>query len=338
MPESLTYETLTGRQKIAIFLLAIGESFVKKIFEQFDDNEVREVSITMANLGNVDSALTQKVLEDFLDSFDKPRSLSGGFKRTEKLLQKVLPGLRQKNILDEMKGPAGRTVWDKLENVNADVLAGYLKNEYPQTGAVILSRLNPAYVAKVISFLPEDFAMDIIMRLLRLEHVKKDVLQEVEQTLHDDFMNTLAQSDGKEGHERIADVFNYLDRKTENRLMTALFERNRDVAEQVRSMMFTFEDIALLDSSSIQNVLRAVERQKMAIALKGVSDSVVEAFMNNLSPQARLILTEDMEALEAVRLRDVDQAQSDVVVIAKDLALKGDVILSQGEDIEEMIE
>ncbi|NCB09745.1 MAG: flagellar motor switch protein FliG, partial [Bacteroidia bacterium] len=327
MSQSLTYETLTGHQKIAVFLLAIGESFVKKIFEQLDDNEVREISIAMANLGVVDSVVTQRVLEDFSGSFEKPRSLSGGFERTEKLLQKVLPSLRQKNILDEMKGPAGRTVWDKLENVNADILAGYLKNEYPQTVAVILSRLKPAYVAEVLSFLPEDFTMDVIMRLLRLETVKRDVLKDIEQTLHDDFMNTLTQSDGKEGHERIADIFNCLDRKTENRLMTALFERNRDVAEQVRSMMFTFEDISALDAQSIQNVLRYVDRHKMAVALKGASDSVIDSFMNNLSPQAQLILKEDMEALGAVRLRDVDQAQSEVVAMTKELTLKGDVII-----------
>ncbi len=334
----LTYKTLTGHQKIAIFLLAVGEDAIQKIFSQMDDDEIREISIAMAGLGKVDKDVTEQVLEEFSQSLENPVTLMGSFEGTEKLLQKVLPEKRQKEILDEIRGPAGRTMWDKLENVNEEVVASYLKNEYPQTVAVILSRLKPAFVAKVMSFLPEAFATDVIMRLLRLENVQKEVLESIEQTLRTDFMSSLTQTEVQDGSDRVAEIFNNLDRGTENRLMTALFERNREVAEHIRSLMFTFEDLTRLDNQSIQMLLRHVERHQVALALKGSSEQVKNAILKNMSERARVMLNEDMEAMGAVRLRDVDKAQSDIVLKAKELAVQGDILIPGTQEVEEMIE
>ena len=334
----LTYQNLTGHQKIAIFLLAVGEDAIQKIFARMDDDEIREISIAMAGLGKVDRDVTQQVLEEFSKNVETPVTLMGSFEGTEKLLQKVLPEDRQAAILDEIQGPAGRTMWDKLENVNEEVVAAYLKNEYPQTVAVILSRLNPAFVAKVMAYLPEAFATDVIMRLMRLENVQKEVLESIEQTLRTDFMSSLTQSEVQDGPERVAEIFNNLDRGSENRLMTALFERNREVAEQVRSLMFTFEDVTRLDDQSIQMILRHTERGQVALALKGASEQVKNAVLRNMSERARMMLIEDMEAMGAVRLRDVDKAQSDIVLKAKELAVQGDIIIPGTQEVEEMIE
>ena len=292
----------------------------------------------MAGLGKVDKDVTEQVLEEFSQSLENPVTLMGSFEGTEKLLQKVLPEKRQKEILDEIRGPAGRTMWDKLENVNEEVVASYLKNEYPQTVAVILSRLKPAFVAKVMSFLPEAFATDVIMRLLRLENVQKEVLESIEQTLRTDFMSSLTQTEVQDGSDRVAEIFNNLDRGTENRLMTALFERNREVAEHIRSLMFTFEDLTRLDNQSIQMLLRHVERHQVALALKGSSEQVKNAILKNMSERARVMLNEDMEAMGAVRLRDVDKAQSDIVLKAKELAVQGDILIPGTQEVEEMIE
>ncbi len=338
MTDTLTYKNLTGHQKIAIFLLAMGEEVIQQIFAQMEDDEIREISIAMAGLGRVDSEVTEQVLEEFSKTLEMPVTVMGTFEGTEKLLQKVLPERRQKEILEEIQGPAGRTMWDKLENVNEEVVASYLKNEYPQTVAVILSRLHPSFVAKVMSYLPEAFATDVIMRLLRLDTVQKDVLESIEQTLRTDFMSSLTQSETQDGNERVAEIFNNLDRNTENRLMTALFERNREVAEQIRSLMFTFEDVVRLDDQSIQMILRHVDRSQIALALKGSSEQVKNAIMRNMSERARMILSEDMEAMGAVRLRDVDKAQSDIVTQAKELALKGEIIIPGSQEMEEMVE
>ncbi len=337
MADNLTFNALTGAQKAAIFLLAMGETYIKKIFSQMDDEEVREISIAMASLGIIEAHLVEQVLKAFTQNMKAPSTLVGTFEGTEKLLAKVLPTARHKNILNEIRGPAGRTMWDKLENVNEEVLAHYLQNEYPQTVAVILSRLSAEHAAKVLAYLPENFVMDVIMRLLRLETVQKDVLDSIEQTLKTDFMTGLTNQDVQDSTVRVAEIFNHLDRTTENRLMTSLFERNREVAEHIRSLMFTFEDLVRLDDKTIQTVLRAVERSKVALALKGASEQVKSVIFKNMSERARVMLSEDIEALGAVRLRDVDAAQAEIVSLIKQMAMRGDIEIPGTGEVEEMI-
>ncbi len=337
-PRPLSFTNLTGVQKAAIFLMAMGEGVTKNIFAQMDDEEVRDISLAMAGLGMVDAHLVEQVLNEYATRLTAPASVMGTFEITEKFLSQVLPEQRRKEIIGEMQGPAGRTVWDKLQNVNEEVLADYLKNEYPQTVAVILARVSPEYAAKVLAFLPDNFVMDVVMRLLHLEKVQKEVLDEIEQTIKNDFMLNLTASDAQDGSERLAGIFNCLDRHTENRLMTGLFERNREVAENIRAQMFTFEDLMHLDGESLQKVLRAVDRQKIALALKGASETLKAIFLGNMSENAGLMLLEDMDALGAVRLKDVDAAQSVIVETAKKMAQNGEIeITSDSDEAEEMV-
>ena len=146
--------------------------------------------------------------------------------------------------MEEIRGPAGRTMWDKLANVNEQVLANYLKNEYPQTVAVILGKIQQGHAAKVLATLPENFAMEVVMRMLRMEAVNKDIEKDVERVLRTEFMSTLARTNRRDSHEMMAEIFNNLDRATESRFLSALEERNKDAAERIRSLMFTFEDLA----------------------------------------------------------------------------------------------
>ncbi|MBO5997205.1 MAG: flagellar motor switch protein FliG [Alphaproteobacteria bacterium] len=337
-PKPLVFSELTGVQKAAIFLMAMGENVTKNIFTQMSNDEVRDISLAMASLGKVDAHLVEQVLNEYSSRLTAPSSVTGTFEITEKFLSQVLPPERRAEIIGEMQGPAGRTIWDKLQNVNEEILADYLKNEYPQTVAVILARLSPEYAAKVMAYLPDGFVMDVIMRLLHLEKVQKEVLDEIEQTIKDDFMSTLTASEVQDSSERVAGIFNCLDRHTENRLMTGLFERNREVAENIRSQMFTFEDLVHLSGESLQKILRAVDRKKIALALKGASESLKGVFLENMSENASLMLMEDMDALGAVRLKDVDAAQSLIIDMARKMVQSGEIeILGETDENEEMI-
>ena len=338
MADNLTFNALTGAQKAAIFLLAMGETYIKKIFSQMDDEEVREISIAMASLGIIEAHLVEQVLKAFTQNMKAPSTLVGTFEGTEKLLAKVLPAARHKNILNEIRGPAGRTMWDKLENVNEEVLAHYLQNEYPQTVAVIISRLSAEHAAKVLAYLPENFVMAVIMRLLRLETVQKDVLDSIEQTLKTDFMTGLTNQDVQDSTVRVAEIFNHLDRTTENRLMTGLFERNREVAEHIRSLMFTFEDLIRLDDKTIQTVLRAVDRGKIALALKGASEQVKSVIFKNMSERAKQMLTDDMEYLGPVRAKEVQEAQTGIVNAIRNLEATGEITITRASVEDELIE
>ena len=331
------YRSLTGPQKAAILMLSLGEEQSSKLFAMMDDEEIKEISQNMANLGTVNSSIVERLFVEFADQISSTGSLVGTFESTERLLLKTLPKDRVELIMEEIRGPAGRTMWDKLGNVNETVLANYLKNEYPQTVAVVLAKIKADHAARVLSLLPENFAMEVIMRMLRMEAVQKEVLDGVEKTLRTEFMSNLARTARRDAHELMADIFNNLDRNAENRFMSALEERNRESAERIKQLMFTFEDLTRIDMAGIQTLLRHVEKDKLALALKGASDTIKELFFKNMSERAGKMMREDMEALGPVRLRDVDQAQSMIVVMAKELAASGQIVISEGREEDELV-
>ncbi|MBI5122138.1 MAG: flagellar motor switch protein FliG [Rhodospirillales bacterium] len=331
------YRTLTGQQKAAILMLAVGEQHSSRLFSIMDDEEIKELSGVMANLGSVNASIVERLFIDFADQLASTGSLVGSFESTERLLMKGLPKDRVDLIMEEIRGPAGRTMWDKLGNVNEQVLANYLKNEYPQTVAVVLSKIKPDHGSRVLALLPENFAMEVVMRMLRMEAVQKEVLDGVEKTLRTEFMSNLARTARRDSHEVMAEIFNNLDRNTEARFMSALEERNRESAERIKQLMFTFEDLARVDSSGIQILLRNVEKEKLALALKGGSDVVKDLFFKNMSERLGKMLKEDMEALGPVRLKDVDEAQTAIVQVAKDLAASGQIVISEGGAEDELV-
>ncbi len=334
---NLEYRNLSGAQKAAIMILSLGEEGTARVWEQLDDEEVKEVSQTMANLGSVNADVIERLFVEFANQMTSGSSLVGSFESAERMLARSMPRERVETIMEEIRGPAGRTMWDKLGNVNETVLANYLKNEYPQTVAVVLSKIKPDHASRVLSALPEDFSMEVVARMLRMEPVQKEVLDKVEETLRIEFMNNLAKTNRRDSHEMMAEIFNNLDRQTENRFVAALEERNRDSAERIKALMFTFEDLANLDPAGVQTLLRSVDKDKMGLALKGASDTLRDLFFSNMSERAAKILREDMDAMGPVRLRDVEACQMEMVTIAKDLAQKGDIMMADNKGDDELV-
>ena len=328
------YRSLTGAQKAAILMLALGEEQCARLFALMHDDEIKEVSAAMAQLGSVRADMAERLFVDFTTSMGAAGNLVGSFESTERMLQKALPRERVSQIMDEIRGPAGRTMWDKLGNVNEAVLANYLKNEYPQTVAVVLSKVRGDHAARVLSLLPEPFAMEVVMRMLRMESIQKDVLDGVEKTLRAEFMSNLARSTRHDAHEMMADIFNNLDRAAETRFLAALEERNRESAERIKALMFTFDDLQRLSSASVQVLMREVEKDKLPIALKGASEAVRDLFIANMSERAAKMLKEEIDGLGPVKLRAVDEAQGAIVALAKDLAAQGAIEISESKDEE----
>jgi flagellar motor switch protein FliG len=331
------YRALTGAQKAALLLMSVGEDSAAKIFALMHDDEIKEISQTMANLGTVSSTVIERLFVEFADQISSTGALTGTFETTERLLAKVLDKGKVDAIMEEIRGPAGRTMWDKLSNVNESVLANYLKNEYPQTVAVVLSKVRSDHASRVLALLPEAFAMEVVMRMLRMEAVQKDVLDDVERTLRTEFFSNLARTNKRDPHEMIAEIFNSLDRTTENRFITALEERNRDSAERIKSLMFTFEDLVKLDAQAIQKVLRQADKTKVPLALKGASETLRDLFFSNMSERAAKLLMEEMQSMGPVRLRDVEEAQSSLVSVAKELAASGEIVIADSKGDDELV-
>ena len=267
---------LTGPEKAAVVLLALGEEHAQ-VWQQLDEEEIKEVSQAMAGLGTVTSQVVEDLRVEFVSGMGGG-AITGSVEQTQKLLAAMMPGDKVDTLMEEIRGPAGRTMWDKLGNVNEAVLANYLKNEYPQTVAVVLSKIKSEHAARVLTSLPEDFALECVTRMLRMEPVQREILDKIEQTLRTEFMSNLARTSKRDSHEMMADIFNAFDRQTEARFITALEERNREAAERIRALMFVFEDLSKLDPGGVQTLLRGVEKDQLALALKGASDSLREMF------------------------------------------------------------
>ena len=204
------------------------------MFAKMDDDDIRELSQAMANLGVMNASAVEQVLIEFASQIGTG-ALRGSFETIERaLLAGGLDSERVEYLMEEMRGPAGRTLWDKLGNVNEETLATYLKNEYPQTVAVVLSKLLPDNAARVLGALPEDLAMEVVTRMLGMEPVRKEVLESVEQTLRKEFMSNLARSTQRDSHEMMADIFSNFDRATETRFLTSLEDSDKDSAERIK--------------------------------------------------------------------------------------------------------
>lgn len=332
------YRTLTGPEKAAVFLLSLSEAHTAQLFEMMDDEEILELSQIMSSLGKIGPSIVEHLFVDFSEQMSSTNTLVGSQDSTERMLSKS--GLSQEkidNIMEEIRGPAGRTMWEKLGNVNEEILASFLQKEYPQTVAVVLSKINSDHAARVLAILPDGFALEVINRMLKMETVQKDILEEVEKTLRKEFMTNLSRTQRRDSHELMAEIFNNMERAVESRFMEDLEKGAPEAAERIRSLMFTFDDLSTLDAASIQTVIRAIDKEKLPLALKGASDSLQELFFSNMSERAAKIMKEDMAAMGPVRLKDVEESQQYIVTVTKDLEGRGEVVISTGAQEEEMV-
>ena len=328
---------LDGAEKAAIILLALGDEYGGPIWQRLDDIEIKQVSIAMSKLGGITPNMMDNLVIDFVARLSSKGSVTGNYDSTERLLLSFLPQERVNVIMEEIRGPAGRNMWEKLSNVQENVLANYLKNEYPQTVAVVLSKIKSDHAARVLSIMPEDFGLEVINRMLSMEAVQKEILEKVEQTLRVEFMSNLSTTQRRDAHEVMADIFNNFDRQTEARLLAALEEENRESAEKIKQLMFTFEDLSKLDAAGVQSLLQNVEKDQLALALKGANETIRTLFFDNMSARAGAMLQEDMETMGPVRLRDVDEAQGTMVNMAKDLAARGEIMITKGNGEDELV-
>ena len=321
------YQTLTGYEKAAVLLLSVGDAYSAKLFASLEEDEIRMISQSMSELGAVSSVIVEQLFVEFTEQVATTGDLVNTPEITERILRKVREENPGDETLEQIASYEGHSMWEKLSNVSEQQLANYLKNEYPQTIAVVMAKLKPQHAAKVMEFLPETLSMEVIERMLDLESVKKEVFDDVEETLHREFISTLSRQDTRDTHEAVAEIINGMDRSTEAKLMNMLEETDSGAANKIRSLMFTFEDLANINAAGIQTLVRSVDKKRLVIALKGASEKVRWAFFENMSERSEKLMHEDMHHLGPIRLREVDEAQAEILEIAKDLATRGEIMI-----------
>ncbi|KPH80290.1 flagellar motor switch protein FliG [Bosea vaviloviae] len=332
-----TVADMTGPQRAAVILLVLGEEHGKTIWSEFDDEEIRIITRAMAELGTVDADEVERLMLDFVGKLSSAGAVTGSFDRTISLLEKILPTDQVAMIMEEIRGPAGRNMWQKLGNIDAVVLANFLKNEYPQTIAVILSKIRPEHAANVLRNLPNDLSIEVVGRMLRLESVQKEALDHIENTLRTEFVATLTQTRRRDPHEMMAEIFNGFDRQTEMRFLSALDASNQESASRIRALMFTFEDLGKLDPAGLQTLMRQADKDTLTRALKGASEPMREFFFTAMSQRAVKNMQDDIQGLGPLRLKEVDEAQTKLVTLTKELADKGEIVLSKGNAEDELV-
>ncbi len=327
-------EKLTGPQKVAIVLLSLSDENATRIFSLMSEDEITDISHAMSHLGAVSPEVIDSVMEQLTGGLTGDSMFLGNLHSTERLLEKILDKDRVSALMDEIRGPQGRNTWEKLANVNEELLALYFRNEHPQTAALVLSKISPDHAAKVLSNLPDGFAFEIISRILSIGSVKKEVLERVERILRAEFISSVGKTQKYDSFEMLAEIFNNLDRNSESKFMTMLEANLPDAAAKIKDMMFTFGDLIKIDSKGIQRLLRDVEKSRLTLALKGAPDEVKNVLFSSMSQRAAKIIEEDLMALGSVRVKDVDAARGDVVAVAKKLIEAGeiDVALNSNDD------
>ena len=331
---SAARDELSGARKAATIMLLLGEERSAPIWAMLEEEEVKKLSLAMAELGSVPRNKIESIAEEFAQSLSDQDKVVGTYDRTETFLRGVLPKEKADAIMDEIRGQASRNVWHKLSSVDVTLLAAYLKGEHAQTVALILSRLPPEIAAQTLALFEEYFATEILNRMLTLNNVQREALESVEQVLHAEFLSGLSRTQRRDSHEAIAEVFNNLDRQTEKRLMGALERTNEAAAAKIKELMFTFEDLTNLGPAAIQTLLRVVDKTLLARALKGANERAREVFTANMSTRAGKLFLDDLEALGPMRMKDVDQAQAAIIQAAKDLEAKGEIMIGRNRDDE----
>lgn len=325
-------DQLTGPQKTAILLLAMGDKFTSEMFKRMDRAEIAQVSKAMVDMETVPKEQVEEVIRDYHRALITGQEMiTGGEDVVKRLLTKNLDSDTAKYIMDALDLDHGPVPFRELENVSPRILAQILRNEHPQTLALILGHLQSEQAAELLSNLPAGVRPEVLMRLAKLEAVPEEMLLEVDKVLQSQLI-AMGGKEGKKvgGVQAVAEILNAVDRSTEEEVLSEIEEESAQMAEEIRNLMFVFDDIRSLDDRSIRELLKEISNEDLTLSLKGASEDLQEKFFKNLSERAATMIKEDLEIMGPVRLSDVEAAQQNVVKTVRRLEVENRIVISRG--------
>nr|WP_244330768.1 flagellar motor switch protein FliG [Leptospira interrogans] len=326
---------LTGRQKAAVFLIAVGSEVSSEIFKHLREDEIEQITFEIARLDKITPEDKEKVLVEFNELMMAQEFISnGGIDFARGLLEKALGNQKAIDIINRLTSSLQVRPFDFIRRTDPQHLLNFIQNEHPQTIALILSYLDPQKASNILSNLPHTIQAEVAKRIATMDRVSPDVLREVERVLERK-LSTLASEDytSAGGIDSVVEILNLVDRGTQKTIIEALEEEDPELAEEIKKRMFVFEDIVLLDDRAIQKVMREVDNSDLAKALKSVDTEVQEKIFKNMSKRAANLLREDMDFMGPIRIKDVEDAQQKIVNIIRKLEDAGEIVVARaGED------
>jgi len=326
-------EGLTGGQKAALFIIALGEEVSAQIYPHLNENEIEDLTMQIANIGKVSSDSVDSIFEDFYQTILAEKYVSeGGVDYAREILEKALGADKAEEVVQKLSTFLQVTPFDFIRRTDPANLLNFLQNEHPQTIALVLAYLKPNQAATVLSRLPAYTQVEVTRRISLMDRTSPDIIREVERILEKNLSTVMSQEmTSAGGVNSMVEILNHVDRSTEKTILETLEKEDAELAAEIKNMMFVFEDIVTLDDRSIQQVLREVDTKELSLALKGVSEEVSAKIFKNMSKRAGAMLQEDMEFMGPVRLKDVEGAQQRIVTVIRALEDAGEIIIARGE-------
>jgi flagellar motor switch protein FliG len=330
---------LNGKEKAAILLISLGPDVSSDIFKHLDDEEVEKLTLEIANLNKIDPDLKKKIQREFLE-LQKANDYinSGGINYAKKILEKSFGKEKTKNIINRLTATLQVRPFDSIRKTEPSQLLNFIQGEHPQTIALILAYLEPSKASQILSALSPDIQSDVAKRIAVMDRTSPEIIKEVENVLEKKLSSVAANEYASAGGvQSIVDVLNQVDRGTEKNILDKLEENDPELVEEIKKRMFVFEDIVLLSDRAVQLVLRQVETHDLALALKTASDEVEEIITGNMSKRAAEMLSEDIEYMGPVRIREVEDAQQRIVNVIRELEESGEIVIARGGESEVIV-
>lgn len=325
-------EEITGVQKAAILLIALGPDKSSNVFKHLKEDEIEQLTLEIANTRSVSPAMKDAVLDEFYEVCLAQQYIAeGGIGYAKDLLEKALGSERAKDVIGKLTASLQVRPFEFVRKTDASQLLNFIQDEHPQTIALILSYLSSNQASAIIAALAPDKQTDVAKRIAQMDRTSPDVIKEVEKVLEQKLASLVNQDYTIVGGvDSIVDILNTVDRGTEKHIMESLEIEDPELADEIRKKMFVFEDILSLDDRSIQRVLREVDNNELAVALKGSNEEVQNLIFSNLSKRLATMIREDMDFMGPVRMKDVEEAQQKIVNIIRKLEDSAEIIISRG--------
>ena len=323
---------LNGVQKAAILLITLGPDKAANVFKHLKEDEIEQLTLEIANTRSVSQSLKEEVLDEFYEVCLAQQYIAeGGIGYAKDLLEKALGSEKAMEVIGKLTASLQVRPFEFIRKIDASQILNFIQEEHPQTIALILSYLSTGQASAIISQLPQDKQADVAKRIAQMDRTSPDVIKEVERVLERK-LSSLANQDYTlaGGVDAIVEILNTVDRGTEKHIMETLEIDEPELADEIRKKMFVFEDILTLDDRSIQRVLREVDNNELAVALKSANEDVQNAIFNNLSKRLATMIREDMDFMGPVRMKDVEEAQQKIVNIIRKLEDSGEIVTSRG--------
>lgn len=328
----MSEERMSGLQKAAILLIALGPEKSAMIFKHLKEEEIEELTLEIANTRSVTPQVKEEIIEEFYQVCLAQQYIAeGGIGYAKELLEKALGSEKAMDVIGKLTASLQVKPFEFVRKTDASQLLNFIQDEHPQTIALILSYLPPSQAALIISALPPDRQADVAKRIAVMDRTSPDIVKEVEKVLESK-LSSLVNQDYTiiGGVDAVVDILNTVDRGTEKHIMESLEIEEPELADEIRKKMFVFEDILLLDDRAIQRVLRDVENADLELALKNTTEEVQNVIYKNLSKRLAAMIKEDMDFMGPVRMKDVEEAQQKIVAVIRKLEDAGEIVISRG--------